>query len=587
MSRTGGYRDQALDLAGNPGQQRAYASTGHCVVVAGPGSGKTKTLTLKLARMLEEDVEDPRGIACITYNNECARELETRLYALGLEPSRRLFIGTVHSFSLTQVILPHAQSLDLGIPLDFKIATKTQQAAALEDAYAAVVGPGIPAEWKDRMNRYRRSILDRASKAWRENDAQIMALAERYERELRGRGVIDFEDMPLVALRALQKHPWLKRALLAKYPILAVDEYQDLGTALHTMVMELCFSAGVRLFAVGDPDQSIYGFNGSDPELFNQLSNRPDIERVPLTLNYRCGRDIVSASQLALGAARGYEATDDAPQGTIYFHSFSGNYETQAVRVFTEILASVAERRKELDLSDVAVLYPAAWIGNAIADVAQQAGVAIIRSDTASLFPRGSRLMTWIERCAIWCCRGWKTGDPRLSRLQKDAIAIFSEGLPNEEAQLSFIRSLVDYLWNNRLPTATMHSWLAGFAAAVLTPMVVPTPRLDDERELFEEVVERVREDDLTLEGFAGGGTARDRLNLSSLHSSKGREFEVVVMFGIDEGRLPRANPTEKDLRESRQLFYVGLTRAKSELHIISSSNRVSRFVSDLIKRLA
>lgn len=584
---SGGYRAQALALTRNPGQQTAYESTGHCVVVAGPGSGKTKTLTLKLARMLEEDVEAPRGIACITYNNECARELERRLYAIGLEQSRRLFIGTVHSFSLTQIILPHSQALGLGIPPDFKVATKKQQSAALEDAYLAVVGPGIPAEWKDRMNRYRRSILDRTSKAWLETDPQIMALVERYEQELRGRGVIDFEDMPLLALRALQRHPWLKRALLAKFPVLAVDEYQDLGTALHNMVTELCFGAGVRLFAVGDPDQSIYGFNGSDPELFNQLSNRPDVERVPLTLNYRCGHDIVSASQLALGTPRGYQAPQDAPQGDIYFHNFNGTYESQAIRVFTEVLASVAERRKELDFSDIAVLYPAAWIGNAIADVAQQAGIAIMRSDTSSLFPRGSRLLTWIESCAIWCCRGWKTGEPRLTRLQKDAIAIFSEGLQNDEEELSFIRSIVDYLWNNRTPTARMHNWLAGFAAAVLSPMMASTPHLDDERELFGEVVDRIKNESLTLEGFAGGGTARDRLNLTSLHSSKGREFEVVVMFGIDEGRLPRANPTEKDLREARQLFYVGLTRAKSELHIVSSSRRSSRFVADLIKQLA
>jgi DNA helicase-2/ATP-dependent DNA helicase PcrA len=584
---SGGYRAQASALAGNSGQQRAYDSTGHCVVVAGPGSGKTKTLTLKLARMLEEDVEDPRGIACITYNNECARELETRLYGLGLEPSRRLFVGTVHSFSLTQVILPHAQALDLGIPVDFKIATKGQQAAALEDAYAAAIGPGVPSDWKDRMNRYRRSILDRTSKAWRETDARIMALAERYEQELRGRGVIDFEDMPLLALRALQKHPWLQRALLAKYPILAVDEYQDLGRALHTMVMELCFGGGVRLFAVGDPDQSIYGFTGSDPELFNQLSNRPDVERVPLTLNYRSGHDIVSASQLALGAPRGYEAAQDAPKGTIYFHAFGGNYDAQAVRVFTEILASVAKRRPKLDLSDIAILYPAGFIGDAIAEVAKQLGIAVIRSDSASLFPRGSRLMTWIERCAIWCSGGWKTGDPRLMRLQKDALSIFSEGLPNEEAELSLVRSLVDYLWNNRTPKATMHDWLVGFAAAVLSPLAASTPRLDDERETFDEVVDRVKDDGLTLEGFAGGGTARDRLNLSSLHSSKGREFEVVVMFGIDEGRVPRTNPSPRDLQEFRQLFYVGLTRAKSELHIVSSLHRTSRFVSDLIKRLA
>src|SRR3546814_13114599 len=88
----------------------AYESTGNCVMLAGPGSGKTKTLTVKLARMLCEDVEAPRGIACITFNNECARELENRLDALGVDSGGRVFIGTVHSFSLTQILLPYARS---------------------------------------------------------------------------------------------------------------------------------------------------------------------------------------------------------------------------------------------------------------------------------------------------------------------------------------------------------------------------------------------------------------------------------------------------------------------------------------------
>src|ERR1700693_3683666 len=115
------YLSAADELRHNPEQWSAYDSKGHCVVLAGPGSGKTKTLTIKLARMLSEDVEEPRGVACITYNNECARELENRLDKLGVDYGKRMFVGTVHSFSLTQVIFPYAKSARLGLPEGFTI----------------------------------------------------------------------------------------------------------------------------------------------------------------------------------------------------------------------------------------------------------------------------------------------------------------------------------------------------------------------------------------------------------------------------------------------------------------------------------
>src|SRR5215471_8599227 len=103
------YRIAAQELRENPEQWRAYESNGHCVVLAGPGSGKTKTLTVKLARMFAEDIEPPRGIACITYNSECAGELRRRLERLGVSESRNVFIGTLHSFGLKHVIFPYAR----------------------------------------------------------------------------------------------------------------------------------------------------------------------------------------------------------------------------------------------------------------------------------------------------------------------------------------------------------------------------------------------------------------------------------------------------------------------------------------------
>lgn len=226
MSNRKLYLRAAEDLRDNPGQWAAYEAKGHCVVLAGPGSGKTKTLTIKMARMLAEDVQEPRGIACITYNNECAKELEQRLDALGVEPGGRVFIGTVHSFSLTQILLPYAKACGLGLPDDFKVATQYEQRGALERAHRrAIGGPGNPQDSSFGMGRYRRSFLDRSAPEWKTSDPQYARLVEAYEAELRAKGLIDFDDMPLLAVRALRENEWLQRALLAKYPILIVDEY--------------------------------------------------------------------------------------------------------------------------------------------------------------------------------------------------------------------------------------------------------------------------------------------------------------------------------------------------------------------------
>jgi DNA helicase-2/ATP-dependent DNA helicase PcrA len=586
------YLRAAEDLRPNEKQWQAYESTGHCVLLAGPGSGKTKTLTVKLARMLYEDVEEPRGIACITYNNECARELETRLNALGIEPSRRVFIGTVHSFSLTQILLPYAKASRLDLPEEFTVATQQQARGALEHAFAKAVGGNEnPQNWRLPMDRYRRQFTDRTRPEWKTTNPTLFKLADAYEAELRAIGLIDFDDMPLLAVRALAENEWLQKALVAKYPILAVDEYQDLGLALHRMVMGLCFTAGMRLFAVGDVDQSIYGFTGAYPELLRRLSERGDVETVRLGLNYRCGSRIVTASEYALGETRGYRAPEGAHEGTIYFHPCTGGYGGQAQHLIEKLIPEIQQRRPGLNLSEIAILYPAAFLGDEVANAALDQGYPIIRTDGNALYPRGSRLMRWLEQCAIWCCGGWRSGQPRVSRVISEGTRLFHEALSNDEYRLAFQRELIAVLWDTREETLSLHDWLVAVRTDIINPLVARARSLGDELATLNGFVTRLSPagdvDDLPLGEFAGIGTGLNHLNLSTLHSAKGREFDAVILFGMEEGRIPRNNASENEVREARRLFYVGFTRARHEIHLMFGKFNPSRFVTEVKERLS
>lgn len=592
MSKSALYLKAAEDFRDNPGQLGAYESTGHCVVLAGPGSGKTKTLTVKLARMLAEDVHEPRGVACITYNNECARELETRLADLGIQPGSRIFVGTVHSFSLTQIVLPYEKAAGLNLPDNFKVASVRQQKAAMERAYArAIGGPDDPhRRWRLPMDRYRRSILDRASDVWKTQDPTLANLVEAYEAELRRNGLIDFDDMPLLALRALINHEWVRKAVLAKYPVLAVDEYQDLGYALHSMVLGLCFKTGIRLLAVGDSDQSIYGFTGANPELLQRLSKRQDVQTLRLPFNYRCGSQIVAASEYALGEDRGYQAPEGAAEGTIYFHPLTQNYGAQANHLFTEILPAVMNRIPDLTLGQIAILYQNANIGNDVSDAAEAAGIEYVRTDGNALYPRYSRVMRWLELSAIWSCGGWRNGEPRLSRIVADAMRVFADVFVSDDQKTLFQRSLVQFLWSHRNTDERLYDWVRHLKLELLDDLLDASTQLADEADILNTFIEKLESggpvEDMTLGQFSGQGQGTDQINLSTLHSSKGREFRVVFLFGMDQGVIPWNNVGPVALRESRRLFYVGFTRAEEELHIMHSNQRPSQFVVEVSKRL-
>lgn len=570
-SASAAYLAQAADLADNPDQQAAYDSTGHCVVLAGPGSGKTKTLVLKLARIMAEDVRAPRGAACITYSQECARELTRRLERLGLREAPNLFIGTVHGFCLRHLLMPYCKLADLPVPFPLAVATQRQSDQAMKRVGDRLFGIGHPNRTMD-LGRHRRSILDRRSEAWTEEE-ELAAWAEGYEAELRRTGLVDFDDLVIFGQRLVSEHDWVLPLLQAKFPVLAVDEYQDLGVALHRIVKRVAFDGGVRLFAVGDPDQSIYGFTGADGALLQELAERDDVERVQLKLNYRSGSRIVSASEMALGEARGYQSNDPDRQAVIAFVECDDGLQGQAAHAISEIIPVALAAKPGRALGDIAILYRDYRAGDVVAEAVASAGFDFVRVDTAAPY-RKVALTSWIEDCAAWCAGGWREARPQLRGLLDRWISFHRARLSDAVAGVE-LQNLTLLLWSLRVEEGLARDFVAALRAAMLDALMAAEPSLSDQREQVDHMSAALALGgplaDLDLASLGGRDGSPLHLNLLTLHSAKGCEYDVVIMLGLDLGSLPWRYELPAARRESRRLFYVGLTRARDEIHMLYS----------------
>lgn len=579
----------------NKGQWQAYNSTGNCVILAGPGSGKTKTLTIKLARMLSEDVHPPRRIACITFNNQCARELKRRLLDLGIEDGRRASIGTLHSFCLKHIVLPYAHLTPLSKKYPIEVATFSEISQLQQRALDLTVGNE---RWGPRFDKYRRKHLDRTAPEWESTDEDASKAIEKYEELLDERGLIDFDGMVLIGLYLVRKYEWVRRALAARFPILLVDEYQDLGHALDLIVQSLCFDAGIRLVAVGDPDQSIYGFTGADPSLLLNLSAREDIETIRLRLNYRCGSTIIQASEVALGEQHGFQSSHDEP-GAVFFHERPGGIEDQATYICQSIIPEIIERRPELKLGNIATLYIDKNDGNVIAGAVGDTDWLFVRVDGNNPY-QPSPVTYWLEDCAAWCAGGWQSGKPQLSDLINRWLT-FNDRLSTDIERRLTQKSLVRFLYNHRTPDSPLNDWLVKFMAAGLDVTLKQEPQLTDDKMKVENLLRVTSSKEplelMTVAFFGGQGGSPDHLNLTTLHSAKGLEYDAVILMGLEEGRIPYFSDTDDTIREKRRLFYVGLTRAKREVHLVYSGwynnqygrsfeNGPSRFVSEVRETL-
>ena len=331
------------------------------------------------------------------------------------------------------------------------------------------------------------------------------------------------------------------------------------------------FRAEVRILAVGDPDQSIYGFTGAQPRLLRTLAELPGMESITLKLNYRCADRIITASRALLPHPADFRSHDERT-GDIIIHRLECGLRQQADYALGKLVPELLEANPAWAPGDIALLYRTMNEGTVIAEAADAQGLRYFRQDNGSPIKR-TRLTAWLTDVARWCAGGWSTGEVSLSQLLKAWRKLY-RSVTRESELFAARRELISTLFSWRDENRPLRQWLGLLKRHVLARMFQQEPGLADEKETLDELISKTAAGQplraFTVEIFGNQGKSPEQINLMTLHSSKGLEFQAVIMIGLEKGEFPSSrDESEEQRQEAARLFYVGVTRAKSQVHLV------------------
>ncbi len=601
----------------------------HALILAGAGSGKTRVLTTRIAWLISTGQVGPSGILAVTFTNKAAKEMLTRLAAMLPINTRGMWIGTFHGLCNRLLRAHHHEA---GLPAQFQILDAADQLAAIKRLLKALAVDDQkypPRELMHFINAHKEQGVRAAqAEAYDRYTSRRIEWYVEYERQCQREGVVDFAELLLRSYELLQRNEPLRQHYRARFRHILVDEFQDTNRLQYAWLKLLAGygstdpQAAACLFAVGDDDQSIYAFRGAE------IGNMRDLQRefglasvIRLEQNYRSQGNILDAANALIRQNRGRLGKNlwtDAGAGEPIrvYAAFSDTDEAR--RIVDEIAELV---RDGVSRQQIALLYRANAQSRVLEHQLFTAGVPyrvhgglrffdrqeirhalaylrlIVNPDDDTAFARvvnfptrgiGTRSTEALQEAAHATQSSLYHAAASLSGKSGSTIARFVrliEELRGETATLplpELIEHVIDHsgLRQHYLGERDGQDRLENLDELVnaATVFVSDAATATDENE---------RSDDGRLSSFlahasleAGehqAGDDQEAVQLMTVHSAKGLEFDVVFITGLEQGLFPHENATqERDgIEEERRLMYVAVTRARRRLYLTHAETRL------------
>ncbi|HET6486934.1 MAG TPA: UvrD-helicase domain-containing protein, partial [Spirochaetia bacterium] len=598
--------DTDRDLLNDRQRQAVEATEGPLLIIAGAGSGKTRVITYRVARLLSKGVPQSQILA-VTFTNKAAREMAARVKQLVPRKLARLTVSTFHAFG-AQVLRERIEVL--GYRPRFSIYDAQDQATLVRETASEL---GMKGEGFDLQGTVQTlSSIKTGRTPWSDKNRAIRPLYRQYQKNLRLYNAVDFDDLIMLPIELLSKHDAVRSEYQDRYRYLLVDEFQDTSTAQYEL-MRLLVGPQNNVCVVGDDDQSIYSWRGASYENLKRFERDfPGVREIKLEQNYRSTGTILRAANGLIthnSNRKPKELWTGLPEGErIEVTSHESEME-EAEHVVSRIRTLMI--RESLQYQDFGVLIRANHLSRALEEVFRRENLPYVISGGMSFFERqevrdmlaylkllanpddetsllrivntpkrgiGRKLIERVaeraeaERCSMFSALSWLAEQPAASAAEEkshtalkeflDLVGTyrgrFLEGRQMSQALKELVEE-IDY-WGHLLvenrdaKDKDVVKWKFGNVESLIGSLADYEEDPDNlDRGLFDYLarVSLASRDDLDSKETGG------RINLMTIHSAKGLEFPVVFVAGVEQGILPHARSmeeAEENVEEERRL---------------------------------